>query len=233
MKTRYFSLTGVALAVAFLTPPLIAAEKAPEGKIDAFLGEAKCEMQQLFIGARLPNAVVATDGTVLATHGATGGPGDWWKKGLQVRRSEDGGKTWGKPITIANPGWQGGGLTVDETSGNILAFAESKYIGFYRDAKLTVYRSGDHGKTWKAQAGTVIGKDKNGIVPAMSMAGHGITLLRGKHKGRLLRPARNYAGGDRRSEWHKMYTNAIYSDDGGKRGRPAIRFRRWAPARGC
>jgi len=215
MKTRYFALTGLALAAAFLTPSLIAAEKPAEGKLDAFLGEVKLDVQQLFTGGRLPNAVVAKDGTVLATHGATGGPGDWWKKGLQVRRSADGGKTWSKPITIANPGWQGGGLTVDETSGNILAFAESKYIGFYQDAKLTIYRSTDHGKTWKAQK-TVIGKDKNGIVPAMSMAEHGITLFRGKHKGRLLRPARNYAGGDRRSEWHKMYTNAIYSDDGGK-----------------
>jgi len=224
MKTRYFSLTSLALALAFLTMPAIAAEKAVEGPIDPFRGEAKFEIHQLFTGGvsgkrgrgRLPNVVVATDGTVLATHGATGGGGDWWGKGVQVRRSKDGGKTWSEPITIANPGWQGGGLTVDETTGNILAFVEDKYVGFNLGTKLTIYRSTDHGLTWQAQAGTVVHKDKNGNVPAMSMAEHGITLRHGKHKGRLLRPSRWYAGGDRRSEWHKMYTNAIYSDDGGK-----------------
>lgn len=141
--------------------PLIAAEKPVEGPIDPFLGGAKFEIQKVFTGGvsgkrgggRLPNVVVATDGTVLATHGATGGPGDWWKKGLQVRRSEDGGKTWSEPITIANPGWQGGGLTVDETRGDVLAFVEDKYVGNDPNGiKPTIYRSADHGKTWKGLA---------------------------------------------------------------------------------
>ncbi|MHC4505336.1 MAG: sialidase family protein [Planctomycetota bacterium] len=224
-KITGHGVRGMACMVALMTGSTsFAAERPVEGPIKAFRGEAKLELRQLLTGGRLPNVAVAADGMVLATHGATGGPGDWWKKGLQVRRSEDGGKTWTKPITIANPGWQGGGLTVEETSGNILAFAEDKYIGFYQDARLTVYRSTDHGKTWKAQAGTVIHPDRNGIVPAMSMAEHGIALQHGKHKGRLLRPARNYAGGDRRSEWHKMYTNAIYSDDGGKTWRTSDPF---------
>ncbi len=61
MKTRYFSLTGLALAAAFLTMPLIAAEKPVEGTIDPFLGEAKLEMQQLFIGGRLGPSTFATD----------------------------------------------------------------------------------------------------------------------------------------------------------------------------
>jgi len=215
MKTRYFSLTGLALAMAFLTMPLIGAKKAVEGPIEAFGGEAKFEMQQLFTGARLPNVVVATDGTVLATWGATTpGKSSWWKKGLQVRRSEDGGKTWGKPITIANPGWQGGGLTVDETSGDIFAFVEH-WDWPKTPPPATIYRSTDHGKTWKVRK-TVIGKDKNGNVPSMHMAEHGITLRRGKHKGRLLRPARSYAGGDRGGNYSRMYNTAIYSDDGGK-----------------
>jgi len=216
MKTHSFWLARVALAMASLTMPLIAAEKPAEGTIDAFLGEAKFEMQQLFTGARFPNVVVATDGTVLATHGATGGGGDWWKKGVQVRRSKDGGKTWSKPITIANPGWQGGGLTVDETTGDILAFVEARHpkpVDKELPIPLTVYRSADHGKTWKAQK-TVIHPDKNGNVPGMHMAGHGITLQHGKHKGRLLRPARYWAGGT--SNRPKHHNTAIYSDDGGK-----------------
>ena len=204
------------MAALMTSSMLFAADRPVEGPIKALLGEAKFQIQQVFEGGRLPNVVVATDGTVLATHGATGGKGDWWDKGVQVRRSEDGGKTWGEPITIANPGWQGGGITVDETTGDILAFVENKYVGNDPDGtQLTIYRSTDHGKTWNAQK-TVIHPDKNGNVPSMSMAEHGITLRHGKHKGRLLRPARDYAGGDTKPNWPKMYNTAIYSDDGGK-----------------
>ena len=60
-----------------------------------------------------------------------------------------------------------------------------------------------------------IRKDANGNVPSMCMNEHGITLRHGKHKGRLLRPARHYAGRNDRSLWPKHYTTAIYSDGGG------------------
>jgi hypothetical protein len=101
MKTRYLSRTGLALAAAFLTMPLAAAEKPVEGPIDAFLGEPKFEMQQLFADERLPNVVVATDGTVLAAWG--------WGR-VRVRRSEDGGQSWGPEIHLGN-GLNAGGLT--------------------------------------------------------------------------------------------------------------------------
>ena len=40
-----------------------------EGKLEPFLGKPRFEMQQVFNGQRLPNVVVATDGTVLAAWG--------------------------------------------------------------------------------------------------------------------------------------------------------------------
>ena len=135
-------------------------------------------MQQVFQGDRFPNVVVATDGTVLA----------FWN-GVKVRRSEDGGKTWGAEILVGK-GFMGGGVTVDETSGDILAFVETKHTP---QASLTVYRSTDHGKTWRAQE-TVIHPNKDGNVPTMHMNEHGITLRHGQHKGRLLRPTRWYDG---------------------------------------
>jgi hypothetical protein len=73
--------------------PLTAAEKPLEGPADVFLGEPRFEMQQLFGGERLPNIVVATDGTVLAMWG--------WGQ-VRVRRSEDGGKSWGPEIRLGN-----------------------------------------------------------------------------------------------------------------------------------
>ena len=176
--------------------------KAAEVPLERWLGEAELEIQQVFSGERFPNVVVATDGTVLAT---------WGRSSYLVRRSEDGGATWGPEITVADPGFHGGGVVVDEGSGDILVFVEAGHP----PAPLTVYRSQDHGRTWEADP-VVIHPDGNGNVPSMHMNEHGITLRRGPHTGRLIRPSRSYGGGNARRFWPEHYTNAIYSDDGGK-----------------
>ena len=160
------------------------------------------EMQQVFKGERFPNIVVTTKGTVLVT---------WGNKRVRARRSEDGGKTWSEEITIADPGFQGGGTTVDETTGDILAFVEDHHP----PAALTVYRSSDDGRTWQPEK-PVVHPDSRGNLPSMHMNEHGITLLHGKHKGRLLRPSRYYGKKNDRSEWPNHYTSSIYSDDHGK-----------------
>jgi len=179
--------------------PKTSAGHPAEGKIESFLGEAKLDMQQVFKGGRFPNVVVGVDGTVLAV----------WN-GVKVRRSEDGGKTWGPEIMVGK-GFMGGGVTVNETTGEILAFVEKHHP----PAPLTVYKSKDHGKTWSA-IDVAIKPDTKGNTPNMHMNEHGITLRRGKHAGRIIRPSRHYAGANARSKWPKHYTNAIFSDDGGK-----------------
>jgi len=179
--------------------PKTAAGHPAEGKIESFLGDSKFDMQQVFKGGRFPNVVVAVDGTVLA----------FWN-GVMVRRSEDGGKTWGAEIQVGK-GFMGGGVTVNETNGEILAFVEKGHP----PAPLTVYNSKDHGKTWAAMK-VEIKPDSKGNVPSMHMNEHGITLRRGKNAGRIIRPSRHYAGANHRSNWPKHYTNAIFSDDGGK-----------------
>ncbi len=160
------------------------------------------EVQEIFSDERFPNVVVATDGTVLTT---------WGHKNFRVRRSEDGGKTWGPDITVANPGFQGGGTIVDENTGDILVFVEKGHP----IAPLTVYRSKDQGKTWQPDE-VVIHPDEKGNIPSMHMNERGITLQKGEYAGRLIRPSRVYAGGTDAEFWHLHYTNAIYSDDGGK-----------------
>jgi hypothetical protein len=104
--------------------------------LGAFLGEPKFEMRQIFTGGRLPSVVVATDGTVLAA---------WGRASIRVRRSEDGGSTWGPEIMIADPGFHGRGALVDEVTGDILVFVQDKHP----PASQAVYRSTDQGKTWK------------------------------------------------------------------------------------
>ena len=165
-------------------------------------GQPFFEIQELFTDERFPNVVTANDGTIVTS---------WGRENFRVRRSEDGGKTWGLEITVANPGFQGGGTTVDENSGDILVFVE----GGHPPAPLTVYRSKDHGKTWNAEEVT-IKPNSLGHIPSMHMNEHGITLKQGKYAGRLIRPSRWYGNGNGREFWDEHYTNAIFSDDGGK-----------------
>lgn len=179
-----------------------AAKQSFEGPLKPFLGKPQLELRQVFKTERFPNVVVTTKGTVLATFG---------NKSVAARRSEDGGKTWGPVIPIASPGFHGGGTTVDETTGDILAFVEDKHP----PAPLTVYRSRDDGKTWKPET-PKIHPDSRGNAPSMHMNEHGITLRHGPHKGRLLRPSRYYGVRNHRDEWPNHYTGAIYSDDHGK-----------------
>jgi sialidase-1 len=153
---------------------------------------------------------VTNKGTVLLT---------WGNAGVRARRSEDGGKTWGEVIVIAGKGFQGGGTTVDETSGDILAFVEDHHP----PSPLTVYRSRDDGVTWNAEK-VEVQPDSMGNMPSMHMNEHGTTLHHGPHKGRLIRPARYYGKENNREQWPHHYTNAVYSDDGGKTWRTSDPF---------
>ncbi|WP_209332232.1 sialidase family protein [Lunatimonas salinarum] len=165
-------------------------------------GKAFFEVHEIFSSERFPNVVTAQDGSIIAT---------WGNKKYQVRRSEDGGKTWDPVNTIATPGFHGGGVIVDETNGDILAFVEESHP----ISPLLMYRSRDNGKTWEAERTTIL-PDNLGNVPSMHMNEHGITLQYGEKKGRLIRPTRFYGGGNDREFWPDHYTNAMYSDDGGK-----------------
>jgi len=167
--------------------------------------------QTLFVGKehpkdiRLPKMVIATDGTLIAFTGAC----------RIYRRSEDKGETW-SDIQRISPDCGGANVVVDQITGDILVLDQSKR-GFWR--------SQDHAKTWafeKAEfrpnrAGQgVLGKTPFGTAGSET----GITLMRGKYKGRLIIPARftplaepgkkDYEG------WPYHYNSVIYSDDRGK-----------------
>lgn len=188
--------------VYFFSSGTAQADLPVEGTVSAFLGKPTFEMQKLFQQQRFPNVVVTTQGTVLAT---------WGSDGVYAKRSEDGGKTWGESITIRKPGFHGGGTLVDETTGDILAFVEDQHP----PGPWTLFRSKDDGRTWVAEEVTV-SADSSGNLPSMHMNEHGITLRHGKHAGRLIRASRFYGKRNHRDEWPTHYTNAIFSDDGGK-----------------
>lgn len=160
------------------------------------------ECQDLFSKVRIPNITVASDGSVLA----------FANSGRQLRRSVDGGKNWLPAQTVAEKG--GGSAVVDAKSGDVLVvFSGAGYL----------MRSKDHGKTWRREA-IVIRPNASGHgtpdgVPAQtSCSESGVTLQFGKHKGRLVMPARIMApkGSNDQQWWPYHYNMALSSDDGGR-----------------
>ncbi|MBG86664.1 MAG: glycosyl hydrolase [Verrucomicrobiales bacterium] len=209
----------LSLLVLFVLSTSILAGNKFEGPLKPFVGKARFAKSTVFKGERFPNILVTTKGTLVATYG---------NKRFRVRRSEDGGKTWGKEMVIAQPGFQGGGGIVDENTGDLFVFVEEKHP----PAKLTIFRSSDDGKTWKSVP-VNIAKDSRGNELSMHMNDAGITLRHGKHAGRIIRPARDYAGKNESARWPKHYTSAIYSDDHGKTWKPSEPFPEMGTGEAC
>jgi len=168
--------------------------------LKAFLGKpAFVPMQELWKGRGGRNIVTARNGTVVAFQ-------SWGAE--RVRRSTDGGLTWGPNLEIGS-GASSGKAIVDEIRGDIL---------YVNPENLSLWRSRDHGATWGREAIAQVRPDGFGFVPSsVSCMQPGITLMFGKHKGRLLMPARIM--GPKASndvEWRPYhYSTALYSDDGG------------------
>lgn len=185
---------STAILIAVLTVAAFsasAAELAPD-----------LEIQDLFKGVRIPKIDVATDGTVLA----------FAKSGSQLRRSTDGGKTWSPVQQVGKDA--GGSSIVDQATGDVM---------IVRAGKGYLWRSKDHGKTWVRETITLKPNAYNhgtpdGVPTGTSCSESGVTLMHGKHKGRLLMPARIMPpkGSNGQEWWPYHYNMAIFSDDHGK-----------------
>ncbi|MHC4520117.1 MAG: sialidase family protein [Planctomycetota bacterium] len=193
MLTRPSHLSFLSLLLLMST---VLAEARAESKTAPFF-----ELQDLFSSVRIPNITVAADGTVLA----------FAKSGRLLRRGEDGGRNWG-PIQEVGPD-AGGSAIVDGNTGHVMVVnSKAGYL----------WRSRDHGKTWTREE-IVIKPDAlghgtpDGIPVQTTCSESGLTLRHGKHKGRLLMPARIQPpkGNNDQEWWPYNHNTAIYSDDGG------------------
>ncbi|MEC9095699.1 MAG: sialidase family protein [Planctomycetota bacterium] len=198
---RLLTVLSTTTILLVLAGPGFANDKL-EGEIKPHLSDSKLDLQQIFAGERFPNIVVTPKGTIIAT---------WGTSSLKSRRSTDGGETWGDIVEIQKPGFQSGGLTVNDRTGQVIVFTEAHHP----PAQISVYISNDDGATFEKLAAS-FGKDSRGNGPDLHMNDNGITLRHSDYAGRLIRPSRCYAGKNDRSLWPKHYTNAVYSDDGGK-----------------
>ncbi len=160
---------------------------------------------------RIPGIVLTKTGTLLAfCEGRKTGSGDQGDIDLVLRRSTDGGKTWGPmqlvheeggtaKVTIGNPC-----PVVDRQTGTI-------WLPFCRNNdRVFVTRSTDDGKTWAAPSEITASVKPPGWAWYATGPGHGIQLV----SGRLLVPCDHSVGGE--PGWDKQgFSHVFYSDDHG------------------
>ena len=193
-----------------------------------------CEISKVEIPV-MAHLAVAMDGTVLLFRE------EREKKRIEVKRSKDGGVSWsefeavGKRIKIADDmsddgrykgehvGWtELANVVINENNGDVMVFAAGLKSVQY------LFRSQDNGMTWSKEK-INIKPDKNGWYATTYCCDPGITIKHGKNKGRLLMPSQVFVGpinsdgsrtylnkGQNRKFFGKRYSNALYSDDGGK-----------------
>ncbi len=219
-------LAAPILCLALLAAaPRTAAGRTAEGELKPFLGVPFMEKQVVFAGddkVREPYLGVALDGSVLIMRNYA----------KLLRRSEDGGRTWGE-IKEVPFGFLDSNFIVDETRGEVLVIR-------LWEGEDKLWRSRDHGKTWTAEKITVkpnevmrwlerTGLKKRGTRDQKELEGWyflhnnaseaGITLRHGPHQGRLLvtgtfRPLAKEHPSDRKP-LDGIHSCALFSDDGG------------------
>ncbi|MET9729498.1 sialidase family protein [Streptomyces sp. NPDC006458] len=185
---------------------------------------------------RVPAAVTTDLGTVLAfAEGRRDGAGDTGTIDVVLRRSRDGGCTWGplavvaagegdtrgNPAPVVDP-WTGAVVLV--TSYNSGAVTEEQIMrGEVTDAqsrRVFVQRSRDDGRSFSSPREITAQVKPAGWRWYATGPGHAVALTRGPHAGRLVVPANHSAApppgsGDTGEEPRYYGGHSLYSDDGG------------------
>jgi sialidase-1 len=178
-----------------------------------------------FKSIRIPSVVVSQKGTLLAFAEGRAANTDQAKNKIILKRSTDGGHTWGPLAVIADGGERSLNnpcAVVESGSGTILLMFQSYPAGVRErsdkiqtgyEGELVVRNlmvsSGDDGATWSAPRDvTRQTKRPEKVTTMASGPGIGIQLRRGPHAGRMLFPFNEGPYG----QWN-IY--AVYSDDKG------------------
>lgn len=178
---------------------------------------------------RIPAVIAAKDGTLLAFAEGRVRPKDQAENDIILKRSTDGGKTWGPLQVVAEQGkdsLNNPNPVVDQKTGRILlpfqrypaAAHETAQLSDGLEGENTVHAllstSDDHGATWSKPQDVTRGmKHPKGATTLAAGPGIGIQLQRGPHAGRLLIPFNEGPFG----RWQAY---AAYSDDGGATWKP-------------
>lgn len=179
-----------------------------------------------FPSIRIPSVVVATNGDVLALAEGRAMAADQANNKIILKRSADGGKSWGALQVIADDGencLNNPCAVVDAKTGRVIVMFQS-YPAHHseRDGSIKpgltgpdvvrnyVVTSDDNGATWSPLRDvTRTTKHAERVTIVASGPGIGIQLTRGAHQGRIIIPFNEGPFG----EWNVL---AVYSDDGGE-----------------
>lgn len=185
---------------------------------------------------RIPAVAQAQDGTLLAfAEGRVDSPGDDGNIDLVLKRSTDGGRTWGPLQVVADAGSDKFGNPVpivDERTGRIVlnvtrtgGDVSGDDIRCGRaDAEQTrrsfVLYSDDHGATWSDPVEITADVKPADWRHFVGGPGHGIQITQGEHAGRLVVPGNHSAApppgsGIACTDDRLFGAHSLYSDDGG------------------
>ena len=199
--------------------PVAGPPDLPRPAVDVFVAGAEG-----YHTYRIPAIVRAEDGTLLAfAEGRRDGRGDSGDIDLVLRRSPDGGATWGPqrvlwsdgPNTCGNPC-----PVVDRTTGRIHLLM-TRNLGCDHERMIIdqtstgsrsvwVMTSDDHGAGWSAPREITASTKQPDWTWYATGPGNGIQLRRGEHAGRLVVPCDHIEAGTKR-----YFSHVILSDDGG------------------
>jgi len=176
---------------------------------------------------RIPSMVVTPKGVVLALAEGRASRRDHAHNDIVLRRSSDGGKTWGKMQIVAADGENcllNPCAVVTRPAGRVLLMYQRYPWGFHTNRTQPGYDrepicrsfltgSDDDGATWSKPA-EITRMVKPADVTATPVGpGNGIQLRRGPHKGRLVMPFVH-------QRWPRRDVCVAYSDDAGKTWTP-------------
>lgn len=222
---------------------------SPTGSISASEGTLVFEIRNIPAGTpteghgkdakeyayRIPSLLVSSKGTLLAFVERRLGLHDHAQNDIVLRRSADGGETWGPEIVAHEDGMNSinDPLTVQLESGRILMmFARFPYgrhardsgwikmadLG-YDDPKSNVLTfttfSDDDGLTWSAPVDISRQVKPKHWINANS-PGAMIQLQRGPHKGRIITPLWGTLAPEKKGGARRWEIAVVHSDDGGK-----------------
>ncbi|SDU79851.1 sialidase-1 [Jiangella alkaliphila] len=167
---------------------------------------------------RIPALVEATDGSLLAfAEGRVNSPRDTGDIDLVLKRSTDGGVTWGSIQVIVGGGgtekWGNPVPVVDLTTGRIvLNTTRSGGEDVQRDV---ILHSDDHGVSWSDPVDITSEVRLDHWRSVVGGPGHGIQITQGEHAGRLVLPGRHTYFEPGQDDLHTG-GHALISDDGGE-----------------